>query len=621
MENFKNSSKNLLAVLIAPFFAKDTKESYLCRKFRQPIIMDRYLFNGKTEGYASVILYITAFAVSFIGWMAPVPVILLTLCCLVLHYSKFKLQEKREINLTAALMLSFFLFTLIADLINGTPLSSINRMEFQIRLPLLLLSLAFLFKHRHFDAYNALKFHAWGSYATVAVVLLTFFWEIAFDFDNVELNLFHIRQCLAAVFVATSHRTYINFNLLIALIFVVQWYDRRPTIKRLGTLLTTSLLTGVFIFISEARTSLISYACLVGILTFVQLRKRLKPQQMFLLTIVCIVAFIGVLGLNTRIANTFYSLTKGDVALISLDPRFQIWSCAYEIASNGIPFLGLGGDQLQPLLQECYAATHFKYGEFCGLGVHNQYIEVLLEYGIIGLLLFVVLLSSTLFKKGEGRKYQFLLFAILSINFLFETMISRSIGAYNIAFLLVLLTNGSEEEKDENISGSQPRFVLMAMMAIICLGFIRSNKSKYFVPFQKHFAVVEALPGEVPHEIKGQHALRIDSTTPTENWGEVAFMNYYFDEFKMKEADTARFELYVYVDEAFDGSLVRIKLDERNTHLFESYYDLAQKGRWQKLSLEETGLKGNVTCSISIDRTPSKDFSGMNGYVLFCQPR
>lgn len=572
------------------------------------------------KNISSIILYTTAFAVAFIGWMAPVPVIALTLCCWWLSFQRHRSGEKMEINATSAIMLAFYLFCLFADILNGIPFSSINRMDFQIRLPLLLLSLAFLFKHNELERYNALKFHALGSYATATIVIITFLWEISFDFSNLERNIFHLRQCLAAVFIAVSHRSYINFNLLIALIFVFQWYNRKPSKQRLLSLATVSIATGAFIFLSEARTSLISFGALLSAIIFLVARERVTRKQLYLLLAVCGLSFFCIAASSPRIINLFHSLMKGDAAFIQLDPRFQIWSCAYDIASKGIPFFGLGSRELQPLLQECYTATQFRYGETCGLGAHNQFIEVLLEYGFIGLSLLVALLASLGATSKSNRKEQYLLLLMIGINLFFETMLSRSIGAYNIAFLLALSGNTPKSQVENSFSIKNMRYAIIPMILVIAIGFIRCNKSKYFVTFQKDFITVEVLPGEVPHELNGERALRIDKSTPTENWGEVAFMNFYFNELKVNESDLVHFDLYVYVDEAFDGSLVRIKLDERNTNVFECFYDLDKKGTWQKLSIDKDGLKGSVLCNISIDKTPAKDFSDMKGYILFCQP-
>ena len=585
------------------------------------IIMGKNFLHCKTQDIPSIILYITAIAVSFIGWMAPVPVIALTLCCLILTLLKYRSGEKLELNKTAACMLAFYLFMLMADLFNGIPFSSLNRMDFQIRIPLLLLSLAFLFKHNELDTQKALKCHTIGSYATALTILLTFAWEVCFDFDGVERNLYHMRQCLAAIFVSVSHRSYVNFNLLVALIFVFLHYNRQHSTKRLIHFIIISIATGGFIFLSEARASIISYGVVLLAMILILTKEKLNRRQMAILLTLCGIGFICAIVSVPRVTNIFHSLMRGDTAWLDLDPRFRIWNCAYDIASQGIPFLGWGAGELQPLLQECYTSIGFQYGETYSLGTHNQFIEILLEYGYLGLLLLLALLGSLVYRNKVYRKEIVLWIALLVINLFFENMLSRAIGSYNIAFLLVIWgnrKNPSEEHQARKFSRTD--FILIPLILIIAIGYIRSNKSKHFVTFQKHFAVVENPAETLPSEMEGSPILKIDRTTPIESWGEVAFMNYYFNELKMKTSDSIHFSLYVYVDESFNGSLVRIKLDERNTNIYECYYDLGKRGTWQKLILDKSGLEGNVACIISIDKIPAKDFSELEGYVLFSKP-
>ncbi|MBP5455619.1 MAG: O-antigen ligase family protein [Paludibacteraceae bacterium] len=583
--------------------------------------MGKQFFYCKVQDIPSIVLYITAIAVSFIGWMAPVPVIALTLCCLILTFQKYRSGEKLELNKTAACMLAFYLFMLLADLFNGIPFASLNRMDFQIRIPLLLLSIAFLFKHKELDTQKALKCHAIGSYATALTILLTFVWEICFDFDGIERNLYHMRQCLAAIFVSVSHRSYVNFNLLVALIFVFQSYNRQPCNKRLIHFIIISIATGGFIFLSEARASIISYGVVLLIMILLLTKEKLNRRQMAILLTLCGIGLLCAIVSVPRVTNLFHSLMRGDTSWLDLDPRFRIWSCAHEIAAQGIPLLGWGAGELQPLLQECYSAVGFQYGETYSLGTHNQFIEILLEYGYLGLTLLLALLASLVFRKKMYRKELFLWLILLLINLFFENMLSRAIGSYNIAFLLVLWGNREDSTEEEQTRRfTKTDYILIPLILIIAIGYIRSNKSKHFVTFQKHFAVVENPAETLPSEMEGSPILKIDHTTPTESWGEVAFMNYYFDELKMKTSDSIHFSLYVYVDESFNGSLVRIKLDERNTNIYECYYDLGQKGTWQKLVLDKSGLEGNVACNISIDKTPAKDFSELKGYVLFSKP-
>jgi len=114
---------------------------------------------------------ITAFSVPFLNF-APVPVIILSILCIFHSLQSVFLQKKISVNITATLLLLWCIFTLISSFIAELSFSDISRMLFQIRLPLILLPIAFLFKNDNINKKEVLKWFAIGSYATALLIVI-----------------------------------------------------------------------------------------------------------------------------------------------------------------------------------------------------------------------------------------------------------------------------------------------------------------------------------------------------------------------------------------------------------------------------------------------------------------
>ncbi|MCK9155677.1 MAG: O-antigen ligase family protein [Paludibacteraceae bacterium] len=564
---------------------------------------------------------ITAFSVPFLNF-APVPVIILSILCIFHSLQSVFLRKKISVNITATLLLLWWIFTLISSFIAELSFSDISRMSFQIRLPLILLPIAFLFKNDNINKKEVLKWFAIGSYATALLIVILYLWTICFGFENLSRNFIHLKRCFYCIIDLISHRTYVCFNLLTALIITYQWLMENRDRKRILFFVFASLCCGTFIFVSEARISLISFCILIFTSLFFLLIKKLNKWQLTIFCTICSAILISFLIFNVRINNLLIGVFNGDANLQSLDPRFQIWSCASKIISDGIPVTGFGTGMAYSHLYNCYLERHFEYGEVFSLGSHNQFLECLMEYGYTGLILLLAALLSILFHKSSQRRFFIIWFIILVINLCFESMMSRSIGSYSIAFLLVLAGNPDNEDvKHEKRMQSVLKFLILSAIVCSIVAYIAKDKTESFNYFQKRFERIENLPGIVPEDLEAKSALKIDKNTPVNRWRDVAVFIFHFDEMELNESDSLHFSLYVYVSNDFEPDFVRIKMEERERNTFLDYYNLEEKGTWQKLTINKSGMKGNVSCIISTDKTPYDSFGKLKGFMLFSEPK
>lgn len=169
--------------------------------------------------------------------------------------------------------------------------------------------------------------------------------------------------------------------------------------------------------------------------------------------------FLGLLGLvvlsaifHPRVNNTLkgvYKTFRGEESpLYPKQPRLMTWEGAVKtIRENGIFGVGIGNSQKE--LNKKYIEVGYEKGYKENLNAHNQYMQILLECGILGLITLLLILYFLLKKAFYFEKHQrpfFLCFFLLiTTSFMFESMLSRYIGISFFAFFTSLILQSNKE--------------------------------------------------------------------------------------------------------------------------------------------------------------------------------
>ncbi len=132
------------------------------------------------------------------------------------------------------------------------------------------------------------------------------------------------------------------------------------------------------------------------------------------------------------------------------ETRLNIWVMALENPKDYTAY-GLGAGQSTNYLVEKYQRLGFKHYATKRYNAHNQYIEVLLELGIPGLLLFLLAwISVPLFASGNGRRTAWLFFTLFVFNMFTDVMFGRfcGIALWAVGMLFILLQQSSPTSSD-----------------------------------------------------------------------------------------------------------------------------------------------------------------------------
>lgn len=122
--------------------------------------------------------------------------------------------------------------------------------------------------------------------------------------------------------------------------------------------------------------------------------------------------------------------------------RLLSWDAALDVIKEN-PVYGVGIAHAQDSLDKVYRDKGYIHPLQRNLNAHNQFLQIYLECGIMGLfiilLLFWLLCKSLMRAQGESRILMISFTTLMAFNFMFESMFSRYLGIAFFSFFYCLL--------------------------------------------------------------------------------------------------------------------------------------------------------------------------------------
>jgi len=207
------------------------------------------------------------------------------------------------------------------------------------------------------------------------------------------------------------------------------WYDiSLKKAFRIGWLILGVFLLSSIYFISS-RAAIIAAIIMIS---FYALNKILilKKSRLIWLSIIAILIFsLPLIRNNDRINSVIQGFSKEEnFDIRKQDERILVWESAIEIIKKH-PVLGVGiGDVRNELVKEYVRRDEDKLIKE-RLNAHNQFLEVLLEGGVISFLMFLFILGFMIFIAINEKNLLYGLFIIMMlVFFMFETTLYRLAG-------------------------------------------------------------------------------------------------------------------------------------------------------------------------------------------------
>lgn len=243
------------------------------------------------------------------------------------------------------------------------------------------------------------------------------------------------------------HPSYLAMYIVISVLILLEsLFDSSVNliIKSLFSLSVIVLLIALYLL--SARAGIIAGIVIFPTYCFAKLYDKMPKWILLLLIAAIALAFTIVAVNNDKVGNFITGVSKDNInKTLKTDPRMLIWQSAAGVIKKH-PVLGVGTGDATRMLKDEFVSRGFFDGYYDNLNAHNQFLEIWIENGVIGLIIFFSILAYMIFISVKQRNILLALFIItIIIFFLFETMLNRIAGVSFFALLTFLLINIGEK--------------------------------------------------------------------------------------------------------------------------------------------------------------------------------
>lgn len=257
---------------------------------------------------------------------------------------------------------------------------------------------------------------------------------------------------------------YANFA-LVGVFYFWQKISVKTKLQKITLASAFSFLLIIQYLLASRMALLIMFLVIIGFL-IVQIFTNTSRKQILSMLIGAALVSIGLIVLFPKVIKRFNSITHTDYQFDNTNPinhfngeikaenwnglntRLALWTCAWEQIKEK-PFFGTGIGDVQNDLVKKYQEKNFIFALESNFNSHNQYLDIMLSNGIVGLFLFVCFILYILYLAIKNKSW-FLagVVVIVAMSCLTENILSRNQGVVVfIVFLSMLLFSEKETIK------------------------------------------------------------------------------------------------------------------------------------------------------------------------------
>lgn len=234
------------------------------------------------------------------------------------------------------------------------------------------------------------------------------------------------------------HPTYYSIFALFAIIIIV---DNIKSINKILLVLAISTNT-LIIFLSGAKAIIIVLAFII-IYQFIAnlINRDLSKKRTLFLSIILVIIIISIFLTNDRV-NTLLEYLFNNTYNRATGQRVAIYKGTLNSIVNDFSFFGNG-------ITGGY--NYVKKISGINFNSHNQFLQVYLNSGVIGLMAFIYYLYSLVLRSIRDNKFIFLLFSFLIIfSSIFENIFDRQWTIVFISFFIFILSDDKKQKEEDS---------------------------------------------------------------------------------------------------------------------------------------------------------------------------
>ena len=246
-------------------------------------------------------------------------------------------------------------------------------------------------------------------------------------------------------------RLYLGVFSVIAFIFCAELYFYAKTKKYKTIYFSTAIFLLLNIFLIASRSAIVLvFIALISII-WAKLKSRQRNKALLIVFAIGLIAVLGSYNLSQRFLYIEDDFRESYIEKVKThEPRYLIWSSAHSIfKDSNSKISGLGFGQTQRLLRKEYKLIQperkrnwFLARDF---NTHNQYIDLLISTGFLGLTFFLVFLVS-LALRAKHSIYNLNLLLVLILFMCIENSFHRTFGVFVFALILALILKNSADK-------------------------------------------------------------------------------------------------------------------------------------------------------------------------------
>lgn len=231
---------------------------------------------------------------------------------------------------------------------------------------------------------------------------------------------------------------------------IVAWMVYR---KKIQVLIPALIVTLSAIPLTSSRQGVITCAALLAIVLIYSMPHRYRWRYGLGILLAGIMIGGGILTFHPRMQTFNYkAITEIRDVSYTHDVRFNIWGAALQHPRDYLAH-GLGAGQSWLYLIDRYKELGLNYYAQVEYNCHNQYLEELLEGGIIGLVLFLLAwFSIPVCARSHNREFAWLFVILFLFNMLTECLFGRFDGVAIWAVGLIFILLQSHPQRKEQTS-------------------------------------------------------------------------------------------------------------------------------------------------------------------------
>ncbi|WP_143153107.1 O-antigen ligase family protein [Arenibacter palladensis] len=425
-----------------------------------------------------------------------------------------------------------------------------------------------------------------------------------------------------------EHRLYIGISILMITPFLLEEIVLEKKILLRISKILILLLSFYMVYSSGSRILMVSMIAIVLILLYKYIKPKINKRVFFAVFFVSVLAGLTILSFHPRTKLTWELLSKNK-PLSKLDNRLVTWDNALKIISEQ-PVFGTGLGDSKNEMFNAYKKNGDTFELQNELNVHNQYLQIILESGLIGFFLFLCFVYS--FYQGAKEKgiYVQTVLIVFGFSFLIESVLSRNLGVFPLTFwIFILLLSDNISPTSNYRDNKNLKNIVLKTSTVLTLGLVfamllfsklktfDSTDPKTYMTTPFNYVHYNNLPNkdQLP---KVTDACSISLNDNFTNYERGVFLAPEVFSTKIDVRVSLTYGIWCYIstdsniNEAYTYAWDRVNVS------FRDEYDLTKKGTWQFLSLNDKTFSNSFAAGVRIDLR--REFPKMEGKVYFAMP-